>query len=179
MKKKYIIGLMSLLAITGCTSVPSLKYDGDDIIHLCSEEDISLFDEKLIVEIDDEQSFVIIDDDNKLTEYKEGNLKFNKKDDLNVKRCLFVSYDEIENNKFGTSNPIKIGNNLMDMIEVKMFGKYSYKIKDIEKYLDYYDNDEVVSTAVRENFISYYSKYFSGKSFDEMLVKIKFDYSEL
>ena len=30
MKKKYIIGLMSLLAITGCTSVPSLKYDGDE-----------------------------------------------------------------------------------------------------------------------------------------------------
>ena len=87
MKRKYIIGMMSLLCITGCASVPSLDYDGDELIHKCSESDLALFNDNLVVEIDDEQSFVIIDNNNKFSEYKNEKVKFESFDYIIKLNC--------------------------------------------------------------------------------------------
>lgn len=183
MNKKYLLGLMSLLCITGCTCAPSLEYDGDEIIHLCSEEEIALFDDNVFVELDDEQSFVVIDNDNELIEYKKEKVKFNKKENLNIKSCMFVSYDDIEDNKFGTASPIIVGRNTLDKVEVSMYGTYSYKVKDVEKYINYYGSDEPLFTAIRTSIISFYSKYLNDnytiKSLDELLLKDELTYSEL
>ncbi len=183
MKRKYIIGLMSLLCITGCASVPSLEYDGDELIHMCSETDLALFNDNLVVELDDEQSFVIVGNDNKFSEYKNKKVKFNKKDNLNIKTCMFVSYDDIEDNKFGTSTPLMFGGSGTELIKVRMNGEYSYRIKDIQKYIDYHGGDDLLSVAIRTNIISVYSDYirdnYPTTSIDQLLSKKEFNNDEL
>lgn len=183
MKRKYIIGMMSLLCITGCASVPSLDYDGDELIHKCSENDLALFNDNLVVEIDDEQSFVIIDNNNKFSEYKNEKVKFNKKENLNIKTCMFVSYDDIEDNKFGTSTPLVFSGAGTDLVKVRMNGKYSYRIKNIEKYINYHGGDDFLSLAIRTNIISVYSDYirnnYPATSMDELLSKKELNNTEL
>lgn len=179
MKKKYVLGLMTLFCIVGCANVSELEYDGDELIYSCSENDLELFKENFVVNLDSDQGFVIISEDNEIKEFTDEKVKFKKSDNLNIKSCLFVNYDEVTGNKVGTPVSIKYTVPNVGIIKINMKGNYSYKINDISKYLDYYSDNETITQIINANIIAEYSVHLDGMTLEEILNEKKFPQSVL
>ena len=51
-----------------------------------------------------------------------------------AEKCYFVDNTPIENNKYGTMTPIKKSHQEYGVVSISMYGKFSYRIKDIIKF---------------------------------------------
>lgn len=185
-KKLYITCIFVLILITGCNSQKEVKkekqtnelnYNGTEIIHICSDDELSLFKEKVKVTVIENQSFTLVDNNYKFKDYTEGEHIINEIND--IKNCFFVNYGEVSNNKFGSTTPINIKDSKYGTLQIEILGNYSYKVINSKDFANSYKDLEYLNQLLRNNIINVYSSYVSSKSYYDILKKISFNSNEL
>ena len=179
--KRIIILFILLFVVTGCTfendfsDVNILKYEGDDFIYSCTNDDIKLFESKVNVLLNQDQGFLSLEDGKwheKINHEEDIKLEYSEKD--NMEACYFINYENM-NYKFGTQSPIVISDQEQGIVRFRMRGNYDYTIYNTEKFVadvlstdNYEETMEQILLLVNREIISAYSNDVYSKSFIEI-----------
>lgn len=176
MKKKFLVfNLLLLCFMTGCSKTPELSYDGDEIIHFCTEEDIDLFKGEVDVHISDKQGFVMVDSNSEMKEYTDGVLEITEEDEIDVESCFFVSYEEVTGNQFASRNAISHRDPVEGGMRISVGGSYSYKVSDSKIFADTYSTTEELNRYINTYIVSVYTMNMQSKTYDELASETEFD----
>lgn len=180
MKKKFLILSIFVVAfMAGCSKTPELSYSGDEIIYSCTDEDIKLFEDKVNVNISDKQGFVMVDSNSEMKEYTNGLLEITEEDEVDVKECFFVSYEEVTGNKFATRSAITHKDPVEGGMRISVSGNYSYKVSDSKIFADTYTTSEELNRYVNTYIVSVYTINMQSKTYDELASETEFDENKL
>lgn len=134
-KVKYtLLLLISLVLLTGC-NYQTYQYSGEELFFELSGMDIDEINAngaKVVVEKN--QVFLELDEETKdYDTYSSGEHKINKK--KTYYKYYFINLVEVKDNKFGTETPIKIQDEAYGELELNVYGKYDYKISNINQFV--------------------------------------------
>ena len=91
MKKIFLIfSICILILMGGCSNTKELSYNGKQVVYQCTDEDVKLFKEEVIVNITDKQGFIMVDSNSEMNEYTNGLLEFTEEDEVDLQKCFFV-----------------------------------------------------------------------------------------
>jgi len=174
MKKLAFVFLMliSSMLLTGCKT-NTYEYKGNKIVYELKEEvvdDINANGAEIVVRKD--QAFVEVSKKDYET-YLKGEHKLKEKNKFY--QYYFISLKKIVDNKFGTSDPLKIKDPTYGDLKLNFYGVYDYEITDIKKFMKSYLKDSEDAVVSVEGYV-HYSVVESIK--DEM-IKSSHAYSDI
>lgn len=180
MKKNFLVlfAIFALFLITGCSKVPKLSYNGNDLLYTCTDEQVSLFKEDVKVSITNEQSFVYFDNSYEMKEFTDGILEFNEDNRPEVSKCYFVKRDEITENEF-SSKSIAFKDPIEGSMKFKIVGTYSYKIIDSKTFIENYTTTEKMTSAVYTQINAIFIANMGSKTFSELSTEKEYDAERL
>lgn len=152
--KKMIMLFALLFVVTGCSKTPELKYDGEDIVYFCTEEDIKLFESEVNVLASKNQGFLTVDDgkwSEKINHEEDIKLEFEEKKKKELDACYFVNYENMKH-EFGTTTPISFRDKEEGGIRFHVKGNYVYTINSMEKFYDVVIKSEDFDTTIEDMY---------------------------
>lgn len=179
MKKVFILLVAVLCLMTGCSKTPELSYNGNDLLYICTDEQVSLFKEDVNVNITDKQSFAYFDNNSEMKEFTDGMLKFNEDNRPEVSKCYFVKKDEITENDFSSKSNIAFRDPTEGSMKLKINGTYSYKIVDSKTFIENYTTTEKMTNAVSTQINAIFIANIGSKTYAELLTEKEYDIERL
>ena len=181
MKRKIIVvlGLVAICFMTGCSKTPEISYDGKDLIHDCTAEQIDLFAEDVNVMIGEKQNFVYVDSNYEHKEFTDGLLEFNEENRPDVKSCFFVNREEQTDIKFGSRTAISFRDPVEGSMRLSVSGNYSYKIIDSKTFKDTYTTTEELTNKIQAQINAVYILNMQGKTYSDLSQEKEFDEAKL
>lgn len=181
MKRKIIVvlGLVAICFMTGCSKTPEISYDGKDLIHDCTAEQIDLFAEDVNVMIGEKQNFVYVDSNYEHQEFTDGLLEFNEENRPDVKSCFFVNREEQTDIKFASRTAISFRDPVEGSMRLSVSGNYSYKIIDSKTFKDTYTTTEELTNKIQAQINAVYILNMQGKTYSDLSQEKEFDEAKL
>jgi len=178
-KRMFLLSIIFLCFITGCSKIPKLSYSGEDILYACSNDDVNLFRDELNVIIKKNQGFIYIDNNENRKEYTDGLLEFNDENKIDVKECYFISYNEMTGNKYKSKSSIAHRDPIEGSIRISVSGNYSYKVVNSKVFIDNYTSKEILNNYINSQINAIYILNMNGKTFDDLSKEKQFDESKM
>lgn len=181
MKRKIIVvlGLVAICFMTGCSKTPEISYDGKDLIHDCTAEQIDLFAEDVNVMIGEKQNFVYVDSNYEHQEFTDGLLEFNEENRPDVKSCFFVNREKQTDIKFASRTAISFRDPVEGSMRLSVSGNYSYKIIDSKTFKDTYTTTEELTNKIQAQINAVYILNMQGKTYSDLSQEKEFDEAKL
>ena len=181
MKRKItvVLGLVAICFMTGCSKTPEISYDGKDLIHDCTAEQIDLFAEDVNVMIGEKQNFVYVDSNYEHQEFTDGLLEFNEENRPDVKSCFFVNREEQTDIKFASRTAISFRDPVEGSMRLSVSGNYSYKIIDSKTFKDTYTTTEELTNKIQAQINAVYILNMQGKTYSDLSQEKEFDEAKL
>ena len=181
MKKKMtiVLGLVAICFMTGCSKTPEISYEGKDLIHDCTAEQIDLFAEDVNVMIGEKQNFVYVDSNYEHQEFTDGLLEFNEENRPDVKSCFFVNREEQTGIKFASRTAISFRDPVEGGMRISVSGNYSYKIIDSKTFKDTYTTTEELTNKIQAQINAVYTLNMQGKTYSDLSQEKEFDEAKL
>ena len=181
MKRKItvVLGLVAICFMTGCSKTPEISYDGKDLIHDCTAEQIDLFAEDVNVMIGEKQNFVYVDSNYEHQEFTDGLLEFNEENRPDVKSCFFVNREEQTDIKFASRTAISFRDPVEGSMRISVSGNYSYKIIDSKTFKDTYTTTEELTNKIQAQINAVYTLNMQGKTYSDLSQEKEFDEAKL
>lgn len=181
MKKKLFVLMRigALCFMTGCSKTPEISYDGKDLIHDCTAEQIDLFVEDVNVMIGEKQNFIYVDSNYEHQEFTDGLLEFNEENRPDVKSCFFVNREEQIDIKFASRTAISFRDPVEGGMRLSVSGNYSYKIIDSKTFKDTYTTTEELTNKIQAQINAVYILNMQGKTYSDLSQEKEFDETKL
>lgn len=176
MKKRFVLGCsLVLFLVTGCGKYEELKYNGDEVFRACSDQEIALFEKKVKVIVGKDQGFTIVNDEFVSENYTKGEHKFKKE---KVNNCFFVSYNEVTDNKFGTSSSIYYDDPIYGRLGIRVSGVYSFRVVNNRQFGTYGTSMEVFYDIIQSHIIYTLSERLTSNKYVSYLDLFRTAYFE-
>lgn len=181
MKRKItvVLGLVAICFMTGCSKTPEISYEGKDLIHDCTAEQVDLFVEDVNVIIGEKQNFVYVDSNYEHQEFTDGLLEFNEENRPDVKSCFFVNREEQTDIKFASRTAISFRDPVEGSMRLSVSGNYSYKIIDSKTFKDTYTTTEELTNKIQAQINAVYILNMQGKTYSDLSQEKEFDEAKL
>lgn len=179
MKRKVLLYLFAISFITGCSKTPVISYSGNDLVHVCTAEQIDLFVEDVNVIIEEKQNFVFVDSNNEYHEYTDGKLEFNEDNRADVKSCFFVNREEQIGNQFESTTAIAHKDPVEGGMKISIRGNYSYKINNSKIFKENYTTTDELKTKIQTQINAVYILNMKGKTYTELVQEKEFNEAKL
>ena len=178
-KKNILLALGVLTLVTGCNSnekdtikdVVQIKYDGNELVYKCSEEEISNLKKSVKVIVKENQIFAVVDSNKENKTYQAG--KHELKGNSNAEKCYFIDNTPITNNQYGTQAPIKKSTQEYGIISISVYGNFTYRIKDAVKFSEIYNGEDIHLTALRTYLINHYTTHVAQTNYNDIILETK------
>lgn len=181
MKRKItvVLGLVAICFMTGCSKTPEISYEGKDLIHDCTAEQVDLFVEDVNVMIGEKQNFVYVDSNYEHQEFTDGKLEFNEENRPDVKSCFFVNREEQTDNKFASRSAIAFRDPVEGSMRISVSGNYSFKIIDSKTFKENYTTIEELTNKIQTQINAVYTLNMQGKTYSDLSQEKEFDEAKL
>lgn len=181
MKRKItvVLGLVAICFMTGCSKIPEISYEGKDLIHDCTAEQVDLFVEDVNVMIAEKQNFVYVDSNYEHQEFTDGKLEFNEENRPDVKSCFFVNREEQKDNKFASRSAITFRDPVEGSMRISVSGNYSFKIIDSKTFKENYTTTEELTNKIQTQINAVYTLNMQGKTYSDLSQEKEFDEAKL
>lgn len=181
-KKVLVLCIFVFIFITGCGNYKEIKHVGDELIYNCSKEELEILQNGAKVTVDQNQGFILISESNDTKEYPTGQYDVSKNYGKITKNCVFINYNEVKDNKFGTIYPIAFKDPEYGVLKFTAMGTYSYKIVDSKKFINNYSGanfEDDLFNSVLLGFNNMIQKKSSNLKYNELISKTSFSSDEL
>lgn len=181
MKRKItvVLGLVAICFMTGCSKTPEISYEGKDLIHDCTAEQVDLFVEDVNVMIGEKQNFVYVDNNYEHQEFTDGKLEFNEENRPDVKSCFFVNREEQKDNKFASRSAISFRDPVEGSMRISVSGNYSFKIIDSKTFKENYTTTEELTNKIQTQINAVYIMNMQGKTYSDLSQEKELDETKL